>query len=500
MKVCLPLLVALAFAAPSAGAWAQAPAPGDSAGVSLQRALVMALEKNPDLQISASVVSASQGALQSAGGAFDRVVRAQASVDQSDDTARNTTSSVELSRRLRSGTVLGAALSGDSRNVFDNPQAFSTASLGVNITFPLLRGRGEKYAAPAETMASMMLRKSQLDLRHATSRQILETTAAYWNFRAALEALAAQREAEARAGQMVADIRKLIAAGERPAADIAIIDANLTAKRTERITAEQAVVRARVALATELGLEHAELSLLQAASDDFPGFDEPPPLIEATDPLVARGLAQRLDLASAAVQRDVLRVALESAGDDLKSLLDVRVGVAYEGSTAGENPLQVFGRGAGEPKISATLSYTWDVDNNTARGRLLSRSAEHDQQTLAVRALGLAVGAGIENAVAVYNRSVRQLVESRHTVALYTKIVEDEKKKLQIGESTLLDVVNVETQRQDAVINLVAQRLAYANALVALRYELGELVGAGGPTQALPMSKLFAMGDGNGLE
>jgi outer membrane protein TolC len=98
---------------------------------------------------------------------------------------------------------------------------------------------------------------------------------------------------------------------------------------------------------------------------------------------------------------------------------------------------------------------------------------------------------GVENAVAGYNRSVQQLVESQSTVDLFTKIVENEKTKLKIGSTTLLDVVNVETQRQDALLNHINQRAAFASAIAALRFQTGELISDAREPQALPIEKLL---------
>lgn len=462
-----------------------------SGALSLQQALMIALERNPKLQISATNVTSNEGSLQSAGGTFDPLLRADASMTETHDTARTSSSSLAVAQRLRSGMVLDTTLSGQTQDAFDGPPAFSTASVGINITFPLLRGRGEEYAAAAETAARLVLEQSQYDLRHATSAQIFSTAAAYWNLRAAEEALLAQKEAEARAEQMVLDIRRLIEADERPAADISIISANLTNKRTARIAAEQTLIRARMALGAELGLEYTDLAGIERAVDPFPAFNAESALIENIPPLVNTGLERRLDLKAANTYLDALKVSVNSARDNLKPILDFKVGVGHGGRTSGQNPLQVFTRNDGAAQVTAGVSYTWDVRNNTSEGRLLSQSAVYDQQSISIRALRLSIGTGIENAVAVYNRAARQLAESQYTVELYTKIVEDEKTKLRMGGATLLDVVNVESQRQEAVISNIAQHLAYANAIAALRFELGELVGDQAQTQVLPIDRLL---------
>ena len=289
-------------------------------------------------------------------------------------------------------------------------------------------------------------------------------------------------------------MQRLIKGGERPAADINLIRANVTGKRAARIAAEQNLINARLGLGERLGLDYGQLQSIARASDPFPAFDGKPVLIGDVRPLVDKGIKNRLDLKAANMNLEALRVAVNSARDNLKPILGLTVGVNYVGNTLAENPLQVIGRKNGDAQLAATLNYTWDVVNNTSQGRLLTQSATYDQQVVATRALHLSIGTGVENAVAVYNRSAQQLVESQFTVELYTKTVENERAKLRLGSATLLDVVNVESQRIDAVLNHIAQRVAYATAIAGLRFQLGELITDETQTQVLPIERLKAYG------
>lgn len=70
------------------------------------------------------------------------------------------------------------------------------------------------------------------------------------------------------------------------------------------------------------------------------------------------------------------------------------------------------------------------------------------------------------------------MAESESTVSIFTKIVENEKIKLKIGASTLLDIVNIENQRQDALLNYINYKSAFAIAISNLRYQTGDLISA----------------------
>lgn len=462
----------------------------ESGGISLARAISEALKKNPDIQISETRITINKGALQAAGGTFDPLLSASTTVANTSDKIRTTTSSIGVQQQLRNGLTLGSSLTSQSQNIFDSPPAGSTATVGVSIGFPLLRGRGEYLTTAAQNIAQQTLKKSEYDMRHAASVVIYATALAYWNLRAAEEILQAQIESEARAQRLVADIQRLIQSGERPAADIHLINASLTAKNVARLSAEQGLISARLVLSEKIGLDYTNFNEATRTSDTFPDRAEKTALIENRSMLVQQAMDNRFDLKSSQVSQDALRISVDAAKDNLRPILGLTVGANYSGSVTTENPLLVLGKRTGEPQLTVGLTYTWDVVNSKSKGNLLSQSALYDQQTIAVRALQLSIGTGVESAVADYNRSIQQLAQSQYMVSLYTQIVENEKTKLKMAGSTLLDLVNVENQRQDALLNHISQRAAYASAIAALRYQMGELILDGQDTQVLSMDQL----------
>ena len=117
-----------------------------------------------------------------------------------------------------------------------------------------------------------------------------------------------------------------------------------------------------------------------------------------------------------------------------------------------------------------------DVNNNKSKGNFLSQSAIYDQQSISIRSLETSIVIGVKNAIAIYNKNVKQLAESESTVAIFSKIVENEKTKLKIGTATLLDVVNIENQRQDALLNYINYKSAFAIAISNLRFQTGDLI------------------------
>lgn len=445
-------------------------------GLSLLETISLSLKKNPDIQINEARLVSNKGALQAAGGSFDPLINLSTTINETTNKIRTTNTSLGISQQLRNGMVLGSNITAQSQNIFDTPPAGSATTLGLSITLPMLRGRGEEFVAAAENAAKLNLKKAEYDMYHAASTVVYSAAVAYWNLRTAEEILDAQRESEIRAEQLIKDIQRLIQADERPASDLNLIKANLAVKRTNRLAAEQNLVSARLALADKIGLEKDYFFYTKKATDFFPNHHKNTKLIENDVDLIEQALINRFDLKSSLVHLDVLKIYVNSAKDNLKSPLSITLGLNYIGKTSKENPLLALKEGSKDVQLTANLNYTWDVNNNKSKGNFLSQSAIYDQQSISIRSLETSIVIGVKNAIAIYNKNVKQLAESESTVAIFSKIVENEKTKLKIGTATLLDVVNIENQRQDALLNYINYKSAFAIAISNLRFQTGDLI------------------------
>jgi outer membrane protein TolC len=80
---------------------------------------------------------------------------------------------------------------------------------------------------------------------------------------------------------------------------------------------------------------------------------------------------------------------------------------------------------------------------------------------------------------AALTRSIQEVGRAAEAVTLYKTAVEHERKKLLLGMSTLFDITILEDRLTNALLNEVATRSRYSQALVRLRYETGTLVTKG---------------------
>lgn len=477
------VLAALALAGAPHAAAAQ------DGGLTLDRVVRLALEGSPRIRIARARADAAHGRAQAAGGRFDlqvgsSVAGTRESAYQPVQTglvaanSRTTAYSLEAGRRLRSGITLAPRLS-VSRTAQEGAAAAdagSTVSLDVGV--PLLRDRFGRASAAPERALRLRAEAGPHDVRHATAMTINAAAAAYWDYAAAHARLEVYARAEERALRRAEETRALVAGDERPAADLAPLDADVARARQQRITAEQAVEQTRAELGLTLGMEPAVAAALPVPATPFPEAAAWAPDTAEEARLVRVGLERRGDLAATRVELRSDDIYLAAAREEMKPILDLHLSVGYAGRQVGSGygglvePLyrDVPGLNAG-----VRVDYQFPVARTEARGLAAQNEAARAEKALVVEDLVRRVAAGVSVTLHALRRSAAVVAEAERAVALYRTTVENEQKKNRLGAATLFDVTYAEDNLTSAMLAVVGGRVSYAQALARLRYETGTL-------------------------
>ena len=101
-------------------------------------------------------------------------------------------------------------------------------------------------------------------------------------------------------------------------------------------------------------------------------------------------------------------------------------------------------------------------------------------QQSAIRAQDLArnIGSGVILAFSDLERSTQQLLMAIQAANLYRQAVENEREKLRIGTSTIINVITLGDRLSASLLSEIGGKARYANALVRLRFETGLLAPA----------------------
>ena len=134
------------------------------------------------------------------------------------------------------------------------PDAGQYATVGLNVTQPLLRGAGTVGAASALASAKRARDAAAHTADGVAQVQVYDTLLAYFQLVAAEQNLRLLRLEETEDRKVVDDTRQLVAGKQRPRSDLPSIQGNLANRTREVMEAEDARVQAVYALATTMGL------------------------------------------------------------------------------------------------------------------------------------------------------------------------------------------------------------------------------------------------------
>ena len=203
--------------------------------------------------------------------------------------------------------------------------------------------------------------------------------------------------------------------------------------------------------------------------------------IAGEEKLIAHARISRNDLLASRKREDAADVQVAAAMKNLLPQFDFTYEMGYAGLEEGDvlqDFFSAYGRHTSGLNVFAGLRLSLPVENNTARGELVRRRSVYRQQTRRTLELERQTLSNILVALSALRRSAEEFARSMESVAYYRETVENERQKLNLGMSTLIDLVTYEDRLTGAEANVVAKQLKYATALVRLRFETGTLVAA----------------------
>ncbi|MFC5496912.1 TolC family protein [Caenimonas terrae] len=479
----------------------------------LLEAVRSTLENNVNVKVQERQVQFAQGALEGASGQFDPALgssidlsrartpltaaqQAQGPLTTLDSDVA--TYSMQLSQQLRNGAVIGASVSGtrslDNVSRLSGVPAQNLGRIDLSLLLPLGKGSGSAASA-VEAASSKELEATRADLTHSLAQNVLTTITAYWGLVAARQNLEIARQGETGVGRLRQELQKLVAADERPAADLTLLSANVADKVAQRLSAERVVLDAQQALGRSMGLPYSRYSALEPV-DGFPNRPRDLSLLPSeTSRLTEYALRRRPDVVAADLRRAASQTLADAARQNLKPQIDLKLHVGYAGLHEGNTVAAAwpFGGQVAGPSGGATLIYQWSFGNRSAQGALVQQLALVEQSDLRIADLRNAVGAGVETALAGASSSARQLLQSVDSLALYRRAVENEKMKNRLGQSTLIEVLSVNDLLLAALAADIAYQANYLTSVARLRFETATLLEPSGNGQTIRLDQLLSV-------
>jgi outer membrane protein len=446
------------------------------------------ISQHPVVQIQEQQVEVSRGRKQQASSVFDEIIEAdvnRARVYTPFGTAAGINLSpvstaqlgASISKLLRNGLAVTGAVDVERTVVSAAiPDGLTTSHVGVALTVPFLRGRGRQVTTAGETVASLELDSSVLDLRHLAATLMTRAVSSYWSLVAAERNLEVLTASATRGDLLVENVRAMINGDQMPRSDLASALANLADRQAARVAGEQAVIDARQQLILDAGI----------GPNAFPErgtLDQFPPLAPIPDAdlprLTTAALERRADYVAARIRAQSARVALEAAKNGLLPELNLSLNAGYSGLSAGrEFDRYLVGLGAGiqGPDVVGRVSYQFPVRNNLALGRLADAQAQSRQAELRLADLTRSISTSVIAEYGALRNAALRLERARESVDAFQTALQGERDKLSLGIGSIVNLLTIEDRLTAASENSVGAWSGYAQALVQFRFATGSLV------------------------
>lgn len=484
----IPSLALAVLALPAAAPAETAPA----AGLSLAAAIQATLAQQPGVEITRQQVLQREGDLQSARGQFDWVAGSFFSQEvihtptgspaplPAEKRQEISVYGAGVARQLRNGiTVSPQVRVVDAKDSLSSPNPVSQSSLSLTITVPLLRGLGTKVTGAQETAARAAVEAQTQLARYQLEQLVYQTAEAYWNCLAARRYRDILLDNARRAERILAMVEILARGGEIDSAQRDQARALVASRQALSEDGELTYFQARQALGLAMGLKPAELAAMPAVEGEFPATVS----VEAVRPAlnekyVSEALGRRGDFLAAGLAQEAQQALLRQAQGNLKPRLDFQLRVGYAGDDRGPDrlrPLHSLGGDLAGVNALGSLSLEWPMANNVARGAFTSQRARTEQARLTITQAENGIASGVLVALETLRRTLVQYELSTQAVETYRKSVAQTNEKLNGGEASLNELIDVEDRYGEARRGQIETLRQYAVTLARLRLATGTL-------------------------
>ena len=393
------------------------------------------------------------------------------------------------------GTQISATVNNDSQVVYSSAgelDPFSQPSTSVTVTQPLLRGRGRAVNLRYLRIANLNSKVSRLLFEQQVLDTIYGTERLYYDLVSLGENVQVQQEALRAALKLRQDDADQVVQGTLAPIQLTQVSALATSAEFAFIQAQGLYRQQEVILRNQL--IRSGSPVFAASFSEIVPTDRivVPPVEDAYNipDLIQQGLARRPDVAQAGIQVQTNRITAETARNQVRPQLNLYANAETRGSSeASFEPLGSPGTGA--PSIPQNLAlgglrtstiYQAGVQLTLpVRNRIATSDAARDAIQLResqARNIKLEQQAReeIETSVIAVQTAFAAYTAASQSQELQSQLLEAERDKLSVGQSTQLLVIQNESFLAQARSTEIAARSNYEKAQIALDHALGTLL------------------------
>jgi outer membrane protein len=377
-----------------------------------------------------------------------------------------------------------------------------TSSLDLTVTQPLLQGFGLALNNRTIRIAKNNLRAADLVFRQQLINAVGNVVQIYWTLVAANLNVDVKAQAVAVSQKLYEDNKKQVEVGTLAPIEIARAEAQLASDQQALVTAQSTVLQLEAVLKSALsrdGLASPLVSEARIVATDPIRIPEVEP-VEPIQDVVARALENRPDLAQSRMQIENSKIALQGTKNALlptvNAFADLRNNalIGTQNTVFGTNattglvtapPIadpffvggfggilgQIFSRNF--PNYTVGLNLTIPLRNRAAQANIATQTLTLRQNELQVQRQINQVRVDIQSALIALQEARAQYQTAVKQRVLEEQTVDADQKKLDLGATTVFQLIQDQRDLSTAGGNVVSAEATYAQARAQLDIATG---------------------------
>ena len=404
-------------------------------------------------------------------------------------TTNNTFGNLTLAQGISTGAqfLVGSTNASDLLNFFaSSPNPFRSPNVVATVVQPLLRGFGVDVNRRYIIIAQNNLKVSRLVFRQQLSDLIFGVSRLYYDLVSLNEDVKVKQETLAAARQLYQDDKSQVEVGTLAPLELTRAQALVSSSELDLTRAQGLVVQQEAVLKSAIsrtGTGDDSLATARVVPTDtivVPENESSPPLSELT----AEGLANRADLAQAAIQVKNAEITVKASRNQVRPEIDL-IGAAMTRGNIGSTSIISVAPVVLPPSTPAGKeSHLYEAGfqlNVPFRNRVAQADAARDEIQLRqmqgrLQQLENQVRDEIENALSALQVARAAYVAAVRSRRFQEELLDAELQKLSVGASVNFFIVQDEGFLAQARSTEVVARSTYIKSRVSLERAIGTLL------------------------
>ncbi len=460
-------------------------ASSDTLSFTLQEAVQLGLERNPDFTIQRLEPSIMKSYVDEQSSVFDPSLALSTTSSETKSlrflgtkrepvylVTTRTQYDAMVSETLPTGTTVSVngALSGNLSNVYTDQYS---GNIGLTVTQSLLKGLSIGYNLASLRRARLDLDITQEELKASAEQLVSDVEKAYWDLYLKAEEITIRNNSFGLANRQLQETLERVAVGRLPELELASVRAEVANRKEALIDAQSEYEQARLNFIFLLNPKENDIWSVVPVPVDKPFF--PVDTLDALSAHEELGLKYRPDLRQARIMLKQGEIDVVRTRNGLLPRLDIFINV---GRTSYANSFKeaLPDLKSDYRNVDWGVTFDFPVLDRQARAQYSRAKKTREQMELSLENMKRMVQWDIRAAYVEVLRSRQQIEATRATSELQKNNLDAELEKFRVGKSTNLQVLQVQRDFISSQLDEIRSMIGYLSALIDLYVSEGSLL------------------------